>query len=163
MRGTLVAETMDNIRRILQVLNEQSKRVERETGLTGPQIWAVKTIHQLGKIRISELAKAMYLHPATVVGIVDRLEKQGLVNRERSTDDRRVVDVLLTPKGQKLVTESPEVASNKIIHGLETLTDGHLNMIHGGLANLVSILDAHNLPPHLIGAEDINVPEEHRP
>lgn len=155
-----VAETMDNIRRVFQVINEQSKKVEKETGLTGPQIWAVKTISEKGSIRISELGKAMYLHPATVVGIVDRLEKRGFVVRERSSDDRRVVDVRLSPEGKALVSSSPEVASNKIIHGLESLPMEDLAMIHRGLERLVSILDAQNLPPKLIGAAEVNLPED---
>lgn len=154
-----VAETMDNIRRVFQVINEQSKKVEKETGLTGPQIWAVKTISEKGSIRISELGKAMYLHPATVVGIVDRLEKRGFVVRERSSDDRRVVDVRLSSEGQALVSNSPEVASNKIIHGLESLPMDDLAMIHRGLERLVAILDAQNVPPKLIGATDVNLPE----
>lgn len=158
-RDILVAETMDNIRRVLQVVNEKSKRIESETGLTGPQIWAVKTISELGRVRVSDLARAMYLHPATVVGILDRLEKRGLVVRERSNADRRVVDVALTAEGQLLVSCSPDVASNKIIHGLEALTGEQLGMIHRGLASLVTILDASNMLPHLMGAEEVNSPE----
>jgi len=42
----------------------------------------------------------MYLHPATVVGILDRLESRGLMKRMRSRDDRRVVNVQLTDDGK---------------------------------------------------------------
>lgn len=157
-RERMVSETMDNIRRVFQVVNEQSKRVERETGLTGPQIWAVKIISELGTVRISDLARAMYLHPATVVGIVDRLEKRGLAVRERSSEDRRVVEVALSSEGKRLVNDSPEVASNKIIHGLESLPLERLGMIHCGLESLVSILDARDVPPHLIGSDETNLP-----
>ncbi len=158
-RVRIVAETMDNIRRVFQVINEQSKRVERETGLTGPQLWAVKIISDNGSIRVSDLARAMYLHPATVVGIIDRLEKRGLAERERSSEDRRVVEVALTAEGRQLVADSPEVASNTIIHGLEALPLDQLGMIHSGLESLVCILDARGLPPHLIGTAETNLPD----
>ena len=42
-----VAEIIDDIRRVFQVVNEQSKKAKRETGLTGPQLWAIKMIGEL--------------------------------------------------------------------------------------------------------------------
>jgi MarR family transcriptional regulator, organic hydroperoxide resistance regulator len=146
---TMVAEVMDNIRRVFQVVNEQSKRVERETGLTGPQVWAIKML-AAGPVRVSELAKKMYLHPATIVGILDRLEKRGLIVRVRSTEDRRVVEVNLTEAGRELVESSPEVASNKIAHGLESLD------------RLTQILEARGVPPTLIGTTEVNLPKPGR-
>ena len=81
----IVSEIIDNLRRVFQVVNEQSKKSERQTGLTSPQLWAIKTIAQEAPIMVSEIARRMYLHSATVVGILDRLEKQGLAARIRST------------------------------------------------------------------------------
>jgi DNA-binding MarR family transcriptional regulator len=155
----MVAEIMDNIRRVFQVVNEQSKRVERETGLTGPQVWGIKVIAEHGNIRVSDLAKKMYLHPTTVVGILDRLEKRGLVNRSRSQEDRRVVDVSLTEDGRRLVEKSPEVASNKITHGLEALSVAELTIIYHGLDKLAGILGATDMPPTLIGTSEVNLPK----
>ena len=144
---------------MFQVVNEQSKQVERETGLTGPQVWAIKVIALSGPIRVSELAKRMYLHPATVGGILDRLEKRGLIARHRSTSDRRVVDVELTAEGRQLVESSPEVATNKIAHGLESLAFTELAVIHHGLERLTGILDARELTPRLIGSDEPNAPK----
>ena len=42
-----------------------------------------------------------------MTGIIDRMEREGLVARERSTDDRRVVHIRLTEKGAKLAREIP--------------------------------------------------------
>lgn len=156
---TMVAEIMDNIRRVFQVVNEQSKKVERETGLTGPQVWAIKVISKAAPVRVSELAKKMYLHPTTIVGILDRLEKRGLIARIRSTEDRRVVEVNLTEEGRQLVDHSPEVASNKITQGLESLEQKELSIIYHGLDRLAQILDAKGLPPTLIGTTEVNLPK----
>jgi DNA-binding MarR family transcriptional regulator len=163
MPEIMVAEIMDNIRRVFQVVNEQSKRVERETGLTGPQVWGIKVIAEHGNIRVSDLAKKMYLHPTTVVGILDRLEKRGLVSRSRSKEDRRVVDVSLTCEGRNLVADSPEAASNKLTRGLEALSVDDLNVIHQGLHRLTNILDATDIPPALIGSTEVNLPKSRRP
>jgi len=43
-KASFVSEIIDNIRRVFQVVNEQSKKAKRETGITGPQLWAIKVI-----------------------------------------------------------------------------------------------------------------------
>jgi len=157
-RSDTVAEIIDNLRRVFQVVNEQSKKAEHETGLTGPQLWAIKTIAQEAPIMVSEIARRMYLHPATVVGILDRLEKQRLVVRIRSTEDRRVVRVELTAQGRALVKKSPEVAQGLLVAGLEKLSSNKLEIIARALDQMAEILGAQNIPPQLILSPEINKP-----
>jgi DNA-binding MarR family transcriptional regulator len=153
-----VAEIIDNIRRVFQVVNEQSKKAEHMTGLTGPQLWAIKTIAQGAPIMVSEIAMHMHLHPATVVGILDRLETHGLVRRVRSTEDRRVVRVKLTGKGEDLVKRAPEVAQGLLVSGLEQLKTKNLKTIAAALDQLVEILGAQRIPPKLILSSEVNKP-----
>ena len=151
-----VSEIIDNLRRVLQAVNGQSKKAGRETGLTGPQLWAIKTIAQGAPIMVSEIARQMYLHPATVVGILDRLEKQALVARVRSKEDRRVVRVELTVKGETLVKRAPAVAQGLLVAGLETLPIKRLKNIAVGLDQLVALLGAQGIPPQLILSPEVN-------
>lgn len=155
-----VAEIVDNIRRVFQVINEQSKRVKRQTGLTGPQLWTIKAIADAENINVKELAHRIYLHPATVVGILDRLEENGLVVRARSKEDRRVVGLKLTAKGRQLVANAPEVVQGMLVSGLEKLTKNQLELIDNGLEELVKMLGIETLPPKLILSPELNVPEE---
>ncbi len=157
-RSDAVAEIIDNLRRVFQVVNEQSKKAEKETGLTGPQLWAIKTIAQEAPIMVSEIARRMYLHPATVVGILNRLENQGLTMRIRSTQDRRVVRVELTGKGHALVKKAPEVAQGLLVKGLEKLGVNKLKSIARALDQLSKILGAQNFPPQLILSPEVNEP-----
>jgi DNA-binding MarR family transcriptional regulator len=159
-RSDSVAEIIDNLRRVFQVVNEQSKKAERGTGLTGPQLWAIKTIAQEAPIMVSEIARHMYLHPATVVGILDRLEKQQLVARIRSTEDRRVVRVELTGKGLALVKKAPAVAQGLLVEGLEKLSTSKLKNISQGLDQMVDILGAQSIPPQLILSPEVNKPSK---
>lgn len=155
----VVAEIIDDLRRVFQVTHEYSKRAQRDTGVTGPQLWAIKTIAECGSVRISDLARRMYLHPATVVGIVDRLETNGMALRKRSREDRRVVMVELTAKGKELVTKSPEVAQGLLVKGLEKLPAKELSNISDGLKQLVAILGAREIPPQLILTSEYNLPQ----
>lgn len=158
----VVAGVIDNIRRFFQVVNEHSKRAERETGLTGPQLWAIKVIAEAAPIKPSELARRMYLHPATVVGLVDRLEKRGVVSRTRSQKDRRVVEIDLTEQGRELLALAPEVPQGLLVKGLESLPGNRLSKVAEGVEDLVKILGAEAIPPQLILSSEINLPRKKR-
>ena len=158
-KSAAVSEIINNIRRVFQVVNEKSKKAKRETGLTGPQLWAIKTIAELSPVRVSDLARRMYIHPATVVGILNRLELQGLIKRVRTNDDRRIVNVELTNAGNALVAKSPQVAQGLLVAGLEELPLAKLQEIAAGLEELVHILGAQELPPQLILLPEVNLPK----
>jgi DNA-binding MarR family transcriptional regulator len=159
-KETTVADIIDNIRRVFQAVNEYSKKAERETGLTGPQLWAIKVIAETAPIKVSELARRMYLHPATVVGILDRLEGRGLVSRTRSREDRRVVEIALTDQGKDLVAQAPEVAQGLLVRGLEPLPEAELEHIADSLDRLVKILGAQEIPPKLLLSSEVNLPRD---
>ncbi len=154
----IISNIIDNLRRVFQILNEQSKKVERETGLTSPQLWTIKTINESSPINVSDLADNLYLHPTTVIGIIDRLEKQNLVKRRRSKDDRRVVWIELTAKGNDLVKSAPEVAQGLLVSGLEDISANNLIEIDRSMKCLVKIFGAQKIPPKLILSAEINVP-----
>lgn len=156
----VIGEIVDNLRRIFQVVHGQSKKSERATGLTGPQLWAIKIIADHAPIRVSDLAARMYLHPATTVGILDRLEKKGLVARVRSQKDRRGVEVTLTGSGTALVAKAPQVAQGLLVAGLERLSLRRLKSINSGLVQMVKILGAQEMPPCLFFSSEVNRPVE---
>jgi len=161
-KSTMVAEIVDDIRRIFQVLTEQSRRVEHETSLTGPQLWVVKLLEEASPMKVSDLARRMYLHPATMVGLLDRLEGKGLVKRTRSEKDRRVVHIDLTDEGRILVKNSPEVVQGLLVKGLELLADQKLKKISDGFEQIVKILGAQEEMPQLIMSSEINLPRRRR-
>jgi DNA-binding MarR family transcriptional regulator len=156
-KSLIISNIIDNLRRVFQILNEQSKKVKRETGLTGPQLWAIKTINENSPVKVSDLANKLYLHPTTVIGIIDRLEKQNLVKRRRSKKDRRVVWIELTNKGNNLVKAAPEVAQGLLVEGLEDISTNNLIVIDRSMKLLVKIFGAQKTPPQLILSTEVNV------
>lgn len=149
-KNRMMSDIIDNIRRVFQAVNEYSKKAEKRTGLTGPQLWAMKILADTAPIKVSQLAKSMYLHPATVVGILDRLEGKGLVARTRSKRDRRVVEVDLTKQGREILDRAPEVAQGLLVAGLDPLPESDLACIAEGLVHLVRILGVQEIPPGLL-------------
>ncbi|MCY1019536.1 MarR family winged helix-turn-helix transcriptional regulator [Pyxidicoccus sp. MSG2] len=67
---------------------------------TPPQVHALLWLGQDGALTMGELARRLGVTEKTVTGVVDRLEREGHLMRERSAADRRVVRCRLTPDGQ---------------------------------------------------------------
>jgi len=132
-KSKLVADMIDNIRRVFQAVNEYSKKAERETGLTSPQLWAIKVIAEGAPIKVSEVANRMYLHPATVVGILDRLEGRDLVTRTRSKEDRRVVEIDSYGAREGITHKVSGGCPGLLVKGLETLSKEKLLELDDGL------------------------------
>ena len=155
-----ISEVIDNLRRSIKAINESSRNAEKDTGLTGPQLWAIKIVAGCAPIKVSDLARRMYLHPATVVGILDRLESKGLVQRTRSTEDRRVVEIDLTAQGRVVVGQAPEVAQGMLVKGLESLSKEKLSHVSESMKEIVRILGAEDFPPQLLFSQEVNLPEK---
>ncbi len=154
----VIADIVDNVRRVFQILNEKSKQVEKQTGLTSPQLWAIKLMAEHPTLRVSDLARRMYLHPATVVGILDRLEARGLARRSGCEKDRRVVWVELTALGKNLVDEAPEVVQGHLVSGLSDLSPAGLADINRGLKKLIKVFGAQKTPMRLSLTPEVSIP-----
>jgi DNA-binding MarR family transcriptional regulator len=152
-----IADVLDNLRRVFRVVHRYSKRAEKVGGLTGPQVWAMKVLADSAPIRVTDLARRMYLHPSTVVGILDRLEQQAQVERTRSEVDHRVVTVSLTAKGRETVSKVPQIAQGLLLKGLKEMPDGDLRTASEGLRRLVGILGVEAMPPPLLLSPEVNM------
>lgn len=139
----LITDLNGSLRHLMQLLQTRSKKIRKETGITGPQLLAMKTLAVSPEISISELARRIYLHPATVIGIMDRLEGQGLLERRRSEKDRRQVHVRLTRTGKAALRKAPMAFQGSLLGGLEALPEKKLKRLAANLAEFVRILDDH--------------------
>lgn len=73
-------------------------------GLTSPQFQLLKAAVQDNNVTLGGLSEQLNCSRGNVTGIVDRLERDQWLKRERSTDDRRVITVRLTEKGEQVAT-----------------------------------------------------------
>ncbi len=110
-----LAEFRYQIRRFLHF----SEQTARKTGLE-PQhhqlMLAVKGAGEQTEPRIAYLAERLQLQHHSVVELVDRLAKRGLIQRTRSQEDRREVHVKLTPRGERILKQLT------LDHGVELRT-----------------------------------------
>ncbi|OPY93325.1 MAG: putative HTH-type transcriptional regulator YusO [Syntrophaceae bacterium PtaU1.Bin231] len=157
-KDRVIAEIADDLRRVFQAVHSYTRRAKKASGLTSPQLWAIKMIADSGPIRVSDLSRKMYLHPATVIGILDRLMRLGLIRKTRSRKDRRVVHATLTAEGKKIVEQSPQVAQGMIVSGLEVLSVQRLETIAESMREMAAILQAQELPPKMLLSPEVNIP-----
>lgn len=146
------AKVMKSIRRIVRAIDMRSKKVARETGLTIPQIVLLHAVKERGKVTTAALSKHADLSPATVVTILDKLESRGLVTRERSVTDRRIVHTTLTERGVQILFDAPPVFDWAFSKGFADLSQADQRKIIEAFGTVADLLD----PTHLqaeIGAD----------
>ena len=141
-RKEQVAEIVQRLHQMFKAVDTFSRRMLYEFGVTGPQVWALRTISGAGSLSIGELAERMYLHMSTISGIIDRLEERSLVTRERSDEDRRVVRLRVTRPGQAILQRAPVPPRSLIASGLQRLEDRELSSMRQAIRKLSRIMRA---------------------
>lgn len=95
-----------------------------------------------GKLKLIELSRRLYLSKAGVTKMMDRLQSAGLVVRERSDEDRRVINATLTAAGKDAFKRSRKLLGPWVKNNLANhLSDKQL---HALLDALKTVLQGHN-------------------
>jgi DNA-binding MarR family transcriptional regulator len=100
-----LGEVLDFMRLIWAVdhaLQTTSKRMKSTIGVTGPQRLVIRIIARFPGIPAGVVAQLLHLHPSTLTGILDRLERQGLIQRRPDPKDRRRAFLGVTAKGKRI-------------------------------------------------------------
>lgn len=128
------AERVDSLlpNLIRMAKNQETKRLARYS-LTLPQFFALSALEHHGSCMMREMGEELGLTLGTVTGIIDRLTREGLVQRYADSHDRRIVMVRLTPKGAKLFGK---IRRERV----ETLTDRLLEMDLADIDNFTELL-----------------------
>lgn len=138
----VVKEIVDSIRRLVRAVYLDSLKVSRDYGLTGSQGAVIRKLTIHGPLSSAELSRKLYVTPANITGIIDRLEKKGLVARVRQKSDRRVALIALTPEGEKLGRTLPDPVEMRLASGLIDLPGGDVRTMENSLSRLLDLMDA---------------------
>ena len=134
---------MSKFESIFQIIN-LNKNVNRslkhkfhhliqDSELTFPQLSVISMLEKYGEQKVSELSEKMGLSDSTVSGILDRLEQKGIIKRERTKDDRRVVKISLTGKSKKFCNDFRQKKEEFFTQLLKRLSDQEIKDIIKGL------------------------------
>ncbi len=110
---------------LIDLVGKKLKQIQRQTigeaNLTPPQYLILMLLWEKDGRPLKELASACFYTRPTITGVVDTLEKKGLVTREPNPDDRRSLLVKLTDKGRLLIQSTPTLENTfkHCCYGLE--------------------------------------------
>ncbi len=133
--------TLRAIRRIIRSVDIYSHKLAIESGVTVPQLSCLLRVVEAGPLSLKRLANGVELSASTVVGIVDRLEKKGLVRRERSTQDRRQVLICATEEGALVASGSPSPLQDRLVQALDSLPELERAAIALSLERIVELME----------------------
>ncbi|MBX3586821.1 MAG: MarR family winged helix-turn-helix transcriptional regulator [Ramlibacter sp.] len=111
------------MRRIVSSLSQEIDRRMEDSGLTNAQWMPLMKLSSGAANTVAELARVCEMDAGAMTRLLDRLEAKGLCRRERSSEDRRVVHLELTPEGADAAKVIPAVLSqlqNECLAGFTT-------------------------------------------
>lgn len=133
------------LRQIIRAIDLHSKRLERESGLTGPQLLVMKAIAQADSATAGQIAREVSLSQATVTSILDRLERKIYLQRERSNEDKRKVLIHLTEAGRQVLEQAPALMQENFILGFTRLEEWEQSLILSSLQRVANMMQAGEL------------------
>lgn len=96
---------LDLVHRTNQAIHRVARARVPLDDLTLPQIAVLRMLASQGPMRLVDVARELQQTPSTVSGIVERLERMGLVSRTRSPRDRREIYLSATPSGKERIAQ----------------------------------------------------------
>jgi DNA-binding MarR family transcriptional regulator len=133
------------LRQIIRAIDLHSKKLERESGLTGPQLLVMQVISQNEPVTAGQIAREVNLSQATVTSILDRLERKIYLRRERSSEDKRKVLVSLTEAGGEVLERAPTLMQENFINSFSHLEEWEQNLILSSLQHVADMMQATEL------------------
>ena len=114
----------------------------------------MKTLERADDVTPNQLAVSLAVHQSSISSLLRRLEQGGHIVRVRASDDRRSVQVQLTPKGRALVQRAPEPAQGRLLHGLKGMPRARLRALRHSIEALVTAMEASDLEARFFFSDD---------
>lgn len=145
-----------SIRRITRAIDLYSRKLSASCDLTGPQLACLRELARSDETATTQLADAVSLSPATVTGILDRLEQGGLVARQRHREDKRRVMVGLTDAGRDVLRRAPPLLQDGFTQRFRALQAASQAQLDRALQEIVAMMEAEDIDasPMLMPAEE---------
>jgi DNA-binding MarR family transcriptional regulator len=135
-------DILTHIRKIVRALNLESKRIQKEFGISIPQLLCLQYLFGCNEFKAThkEVAGFLNLNSSTVTGIISRLERKNLVARLPKSGDRRLTYITLSSLGYKMLEKSPNLMHQQLTNKLPLLPKEDLSAIDHSLKVLINCL-----------------------
>lgn len=126
---------------VMNLFRHNMKKIIEEKGMSVPQGMLMGLLGKNKKMKVTELSKHLHLSNSTVSGLIDKLEVQEMVVRERSKEDKRVVYISISPKFEEIHKNFHKEIEKNIESTLSKGNTEELNKIFEGLYILRKLLN----------------------
>jgi DNA-binding MarR family transcriptional regulator len=137
-----LGEALSALRQIVHSLHRASRSAERVHGVSGAQLFVLQLLADAPAHSLNALAERTLTHQSSVSVVVSRLVARGLVERKRSPEDGRRVELSLSPAGQELLAQAPAAMQIRLIEALRGLPRRDLRTLASLLTDLVQTMGA---------------------
>ena len=140
-------EIIIKLRKIIRSINLESKRIEKQYGISIPQLLVLQYLSEQIDYKASarDIKVNIHLNASTVSGIINRLEHKSLVARLPKPNDKRVSFISLTAKGAELLKDSPTTLQEKLTRRLKNLTSAQIDQLDSHIDLLIEIMDVNDI------------------
>ena len=135
---TDIEPVFNALRRLVHTLHSASRDTERRMGVTSAQLFVLTQLRLSPSLSINALAERTMTHQSTVSVVVQRLVDRRLVKKIRSTQDRRRVELTLTPAGTALLRRAPEVMQLRLVRAIKELASTDREVLARAVSQLVT-------------------------
>lgn len=142
-RRELVEQVIELQRQVNRLFRDANSDAWMAMNLTRAQLKSLFFISHEKGTNFSKLAGALGLSPSNLTGIVDRLVEKGLVTRNDSAEDRRLVVLLATDKGEALIADLREHRVKYLSAILEHMNSEELSVLAEAYSALVKAAEVH--------------------
>ena len=129
------------IRRLVRAVYLDTSKMSRQYGITGSQSMVLRSLLHNGPLSSADLSRKLYVTPSNITGVIDRLEKKGLVERIRKAGDRRVSLITLTGSGGELSKSLPDPIEKRFISHLADLEPEHVQILGVAMNQILNYID----------------------
>lgn len=136
-REDITKGIVQHVRVVVRSTQAHARWIEKSSGISGAQLWAMWELFTNPGQKVSELSRALSIHQSTASNMLDKLEEKNLIRRQRGGPDQRVVQLFLTSKGVELLSDAPRPAQGAIIDALNCMSDEDLSKLNEGLSSLL--------------------------
>jgi DNA-binding MarR family transcriptional regulator len=143
----LIIEVFELYRRVNRTMRQQGPDAWMQLNLTILQVKSLFFITNHGSTNFKKLATALKVTPSNLTGVIERLVEQCLVSRKENPDDRRMLLLKATEKGESLVAELRERRLSYLNKALADLSPEELTLITRGLSLLAKVAEAPSREP----------------
>lgn len=128
------------LRRVDWIIRKKGREILNDINITDPQFIALQHIINSNQLTIGELSQKMSLACSTITDLIDRMEKSGLVIREKDEQDKRVVRLVAQQKGHDIVNQVLEKRREYLAEKLSGLSEGDKDLLLKNLKYLYEVM-----------------------